>query len=247
MAVAELRRSIKTGTTVAIVAAVVASASGLLRYSVLNDPSCLEQLDMVCIGLCLTIYAVFDMPKGNAVWEISRSTRNISCLMAMLIPAMHLYRVSCRELPTQSELMYLQLSMRHSSIRPPIAQVVGGGILGLLRLSPLVRTAVSLTSIGITNTCFAVAYFRLQSLGNSTSLAHMCWDLSWRCSLAFAIGIFGCRLAACLLRPCATIVDVLEETQLEGETYQALATRDCKAEGANGWRTRRAGPDYVGG
>jgi hypothetical protein len=164
------------------------------------------------------------VPKGRAVWNVGAATRMSVCAMSVLVPALALYIVAFSD--RSLEYLYTQLAARAAPSNPfPLHYLIGGGIMGLLRLSWRIRAVVSILCLGLANACFVVAYLRIISVPSlAASIGPICSTLACRSISAYAIGLFSSQTAARLLMPCAAIVEVLEETKLDGKTYRALST-----------------------
>ena len=83
--------------------------------------------------------------------------------MSVLVPALALYIVAFSD--RSLEYLYTQLAARAAPSNPfPLNNLIGGGIMGLLRLSWRIRAVVSILCLGLANACFVVAYLRIISV-----------------------------------------------------------------------------------
>ena len=278
-ATGELRDSVKEGSAVAIVSAVVALGfSSVARYGVAP----VNIASVAGVALCLTVYGVCDVraphaprppqhrstaaphphttapprhhattlrrralhshpppeprrrhqaPKGRSVWDQSSTTGIVVCIASLVVPAIGAYRAFTADLATQADSVNLiqQLAVRAdpNCWHFPMQNLVMGVFLGSLKLSARARVAMSTLPLLLLQAAFAISYFRMRSLPSmAASIGPLCSRLAWRSISPFAIGTFGYRAAVRLLRPCSAIVDVLEETEVNGKIYQALATAE---------------------
>ena len=168
------------------------------------------------------------MPNGRTVWDHGSATRNVVCIVSTLGPAFGAYRVITMDLATQADDIFHQLALRaDSNSYFPLTILVMGVFLGSLTLSARARAVVSLTPLLLLQAIWAISYLRMRSIPSlAASIGPVCSTLARNSISALVTGMFGCRAAVRLLRPCSAIVDVLEETELDGKIYQVLPTAE---------------------
>lgn len=165
------------------------------------------------------------------MWDQSSTTGIVVCIASLVVPAIGAYRAFTADLATQADSVNLiqQLAVRAdpNCWHFPLSLLVMGVFLGSLKLSARARVTMSTIPLLLLQAVFAISYFRMRSLPSmAASIGPLCSRLAWRSISPFAIGTFGYRAAVRLLRPCSAIVDVLEETEVNGKIYQALATAE---------------------
>ena len=168
------------------------------------------------------------VPNGRTVWDHGSATRNVVCIVSTLGPAFGAYRVITMDLATQADDIFHQLALRaDSNSYFPLTILVMGVFLGSLTLSARARAVVSLTPLLLLQAIWAISYLRMRSIPSlAASIGPVCSTLARNSISALVTGMFGCRAAVRLLRPCSAIVDVLEETELDGKIYQVLPTAE---------------------
>ena len=162
------------------------------------------------------------------MWDQSSTTGIVVCIASLVVPAIGAYRAFTADLATQADSIFQQLALRAApNSHFPLSVLVMGVFLGSLKLSARARVAVSTIPLLLLQAIWVISYFRMRSLPSmAASIGPLCSQLAWRSISSMAIGTFGYRAAVRLLRPCSAIVDVLEETQVDGKIYQALATAE---------------------
>ena len=167
-------------------------------------------------------------PKGRSVWDQSSTTGIVVCIASLVVPAIGAYRVFTADLATEGDGIFQQLALRAApNSHFPLSVLVMGVFLGSLKLSARTRVAVSIVPLLLLQAIWVISYFRMRSLPSmAASIGPLCSHLAWRSISSMAIGTFGCRAGVRLLRPCSAIVDVLEETEVDGKIYQAIATAE---------------------
>lgn len=118
----------------------------------------------------------------------------------------------------------------------PINFLVGGVLLGVLPLADRTRVAIAAAIVGLTSFTLLTAYIRFTDPSHAASLPGgdaVVLALWWRSCPLVLFGLASSRGAARLLRPCATLVEVIEEQALAsaGPAYQ-MVPRGEEADGA---------------
>ena len=117
--------------------------------------------------------------------------------------------------------------------------IVGAVVLGVLPLSARSRAAIATAVVLNTSLALLTAYYRFTDPAHAASLPGadaVVITLWWRSCPLFLAGLAASRVAARLLRPCAALVEVIEEhalatARLASPTYQ-MVPQDRQAEGA---------------
>ena len=114
--------------------------------------------------------------------------------------------------------------------------IVGAVVLGVLPLSARTRAAIATAVVLNTSLALLTAYYRFTDPAHAASLPGadaVVITLWWRSCPLFLAGLAASRVAARLLRPCAALVEVIEEQALAsaGPAYQ-MVPRGEEADGA---------------